>query len=106
MFGQPRVYTFDHHVPLYPSDCVQGTVVFGPGEEVQEIVVKIVDDDMSEPDVHFSINLTAACVDGGNEVTIMRKTTLVTIVDDDDGGVLVFELPTFEVSGWVWIHMS
>ena len=77
---------------------MQGTVVFGPGEEVQEIVVKIVDDDMSEPDVHFSINLTAACIDGGGDVTIMRKTTLVTIVDDDDGGVLVFELPTFEVS--------
>ena len=78
---------------------MQGTVVFGPSEEVQEIVVKIVDDDMSEPDVQFSINLTAACIDGGDDVTIMRKTTLVTIVDDDDGGVLVFELPTFEVSG-------
>ena len=31
------------------------------------------------------------------KVRIVRKSTMVTIVDDDDGGVLVFELPTFEV---------
>ena len=81
------------------SSLLQGVLVFEPGETMKEITIKIVDDDMSEPDVMFTVALTAACIDGGDEVVIMRKTTAVTIVDDDDGGVLVFELPTFEVRG-------
>lgn len=35
-------------------------------------------------------------VEGGGEVQVLRRETNVTIVDDDDGGVLVFELPTWE----------
>ncbi len=104
-----------HHAPLAKLACsdlcacvsAQGVLVFQPGQEMAEIVVKIVDDDMSEPDVHFNIILSKATIDGGDEVMIMRKTTTVTIVDDDDGGVLVFELPTFEVRPWeeaAWGH--
>ena len=74
-------------------------LIFEPGESLKEILVKILDDDMSEPDVIFKVVLTSARMDGGGHVEIMRKSTAVTIVDDDDGGILVFELPTFEV--WV-----
>ena len=42
--------------------------MFGPGEESKEILIKIVDDDMSEPDVAFGVVLTAASIDGGAEV--------------------------------------
>ncbi len=107
-------------------EMTEGTLVFGPGQESAEIVVKIVDDDMSEsfchvtaailfwisldsatshlvsfsfagePDVTFAVVLTVASIDGGDDVKLLRRSTVVTIVDDDDGGVLVFELPTFE----------
>lgn len=116
-------------------------MTFGPGETTKEIIVNIVDDDMSEPDVMFSVVLLSAEVDytgkgpfsrdrssktsdivtshnGFNkslprstskvfgapppaketEVLIVRKRCYVTIVDDDDGGILAFELPTVEVT--------
>ena len=78
----------------------EGTLVMGPGEDSKDIVVKILDDDMSEPDVHFEVQILSAEVLGAskNEVKILRKSTMITIVDDDDGGILMFELPTYEVS--------
>ena len=75
-------------------------LIFEPGESLKEICVRIIDDDMSEPDVVFNVVLTSARLDnGGGHVEMLRKSTAVTIVDDDDGGILVFELPTFEVGG-------
>jgi len=76
--------------------AAEGELVFGPGEESKEIAVKIMDDDMSEPDVVFSVLLTAAIGENGGEVKLLRRVTTVTIVDDDDGGVVMFELPTQE----------
>lgn len=74
----------------------EGQLVFGPGEMVKEIVVKIVDDDMSEPDVQFSVFLKDARVQGGGDIVVLRSSTIVTIVDDDDSGVITFQLPTWE----------
>jgi solute carrier family 8 (sodium/calcium exchanger) len=74
--------------------CLQGTIHFGPGETEREIVIPIIDDDMSEPDVTFTMLLSGAV---GEAVYIVQPTVPVTIVDDDDGGMLTFELPTFEV---------
>jgi hypothetical protein len=51
---------------------LQGTLTFGPGEEVKEIVIKILDDDMSEPDVVFTVELTASKTEGDAPVTILR----------------------------------
>lgn len=110
-------------------------MTFNPGETKKEISISIVDDDMSEPDVVFSVVLVSAEVDfsgmgptpalegrgldsprlshtrqrtgsgirggfqkGSDDVKILRKRCVVTIVDDDDGGILAFELPTVEVS--------
>lgn len=74
----------------------EGVLTFGPGEEVKEIAVPIVDDDMSEPDVIFNILLTEARLEGDGEVALLRRQMAVTIVDDDDGGIVMFELPTWE----------
>ena len=81
----------------------EGVLIMGPMEMSKDILVKILHDDMSEPDVHFEVQLLSAeMVDGPkSQVEILRKATVVTIVDDDDGGVLMFELPTYQVSlGW------
>ena len=45
---------------------------------------------------HAAPRLSYLQVEGGGEVQVLRRETNVTIVDDDDGGVLVFELPTWE----------
>ena len=34
----------------------------------------------------------------------VQESVPVTIVDDDDGGMLMFELPTKEVRGWWWCN--
>ncbi|KAG1658789.1 hypothetical protein FOA52_011731 [Chlamydomonas sp. UWO 241] len=80
-------------------ETAEGELIFGPGEEEKEIVVTILDDDMSEPDVMFSANIVSAEItegDRSHEVRVLRKATMVTVVDDDDGGVVMFELPTWE----------
>uniref|UniRef100_A0A6U2FWI8 Calx-beta domain-containing protein n=1 Tax=Chlamydomonas euryale TaxID=1486919 RepID=A0A6U2FWI8_9CHLO len=77
----------------------EGELVFGPGEQAKDIVVRIIDDDMSEPDVVFLVELLGAVAVGGGgngAVNLLQATTAVTIVDDDDSGVVMFELPTFE----------
>lgn len=97
-------------------------------------MISIMDDDMSEPDVVFSVVLVSAEIDYNGkgptlaldakksvdsprpglrtmsgtrgasqkfsdvDVKILRRRCFVTIVDDDDGGILAFELPTIEVS--------
>jgi len=75
---------------------VEGELVFGPGEEAKDIVVRIIDDDMSEPDVVFTVELSGAAAAGDGPVNLLQATTAVTIVDDDDSGLVMFELPTFE----------
>eukprot|EP00798_Chlamydomonas_sp_ICE-L_P012749 gene12749-15998_t len=75
----------------------EGTLEFAPHEEMKEIAIKIVDDDMSEPDVSFFVCLTSAEIGAKGELaTILQPKVVVTIVDDDDGGILSFELPSVE----------
>uniref|UniRef100_A0A7S0WQC5 Calx-beta domain-containing protein n=1 Tax=Chlamydomonas leiostraca TaxID=1034604 RepID=A0A7S0WQC5_9CHLO len=71
----------------------QGALKFAAGEEEKEVMVPILDDDMSEPDVTFSVELT-----GAEGAAIVQASVPVTIVDDDEGGVLMFEVPTLQVS--------
>lgn len=76
-------------------EALEGIISFLPGETEREISVQIIDDDMAEPDVTFNITLSDA---EGDNVFIVQESVTVTIVDDDDGGVITFELPTYEVS--------
>mmetsp|Transcript_31517 Transcript_31517/g.93958 ORF Transcript_31517/g.93958 Transcript_31517/m.93958 type:complete len:805 (-) Transcript_31517:1328-3742(-) len=78
-------------------ELAEGTLEFAPGETVKDIVVKIIDDDVFTPDVTFQVVLTSAMTADGGEVKILRKTTDVTIVDNDEQRTVVFELPSFEV---------
>ncbi|KAL6754724.1 hypothetical protein V8C86DRAFT_2692885 [Haematococcus lacustris] len=72
---------------------IAGVLYFKPGQTELELVIKIVDDDMSEPDVTFSVELQQIA---GEATCIVQPLVQVTIVDDDDSGVLSFELPSLE----------
>mmetsp|Transcript_8923 Transcript_8923/g.24093 ORF Transcript_8923/g.24093 Transcript_8923/m.24093 type:complete len:863 (+) Transcript_8923:104-2692(+) len=74
---------------------VQGELKFGPGEVSKEIEISIIDDDMSEPDVTFCVVLSDL---QGVGVVLVQDMVPVTIVDDDESGILMFELPTKEAS--------
>uniref|UniRef100_A0A7S3VKC0 Calx-beta domain-containing protein n=1 Tax=Dunaliella tertiolecta TaxID=3047 RepID=A0A7S3VKC0_DUNTE len=74
---------------------VQGVLKFGPGEVSKEIEISIIDDDMSEPDVTFCVVLSDL---QGVGVVLVQDMVPVTIVDDDESGILMFELPTKEAS--------
>ncbi|KAG2427143.1 hypothetical protein HXX76_012653 [Chlamydomonas incerta] len=79
----------------------EGTLHFAPGEAYKYVEVRIIDDDMTEPDVHFSIVLTGADAPNGGagkEVLVVQDRVRITIVDDDDAGVIGFELPEYEVA--------
>ncbi|GFR52684.1 hypothetical protein Agub_g15310 [Astrephomene gubernaculifera] len=77
----------------------EGSILFGPGEKYKYIEIKIIDDDMSEPDVSFSVVLLSAeCPGGPCNALIVQNRARVTIVDDDDAGVIGFEVPEYEVA--------
>lgn len=79
-------------------EAASGTLVFEDGESSKYINIKIIDDSVSEPDVTFSILLTSAEACAGRpEPLIIQPRVAVTIVDDDDAGLLGFELPQYEV---------
>lgn len=75
---------------------VQGTLKFQPGEYEKLISIPIVDDDMSEPDVVFHVTLSITEGSAG-KVALAQQSVPVTIVDDDNSGQLMFELPTHDV---------
>ncbi|KAG2433581.1 hypothetical protein HYH02_012513 [Chlamydomonas schloesseri] len=83
----------------------EGTLYFAPGESYKYVEVRIIDDDMTEPDVHFCVVLTGAEVPPGaagkgkgQEVLVAQERVRITIVDDDEAGVIGFELPEYEVA--------
>lgn len=99
--GPLRVfYTTDDGDAIAGLDYVatQGVLTFAPGEGVRHIEVQIVDDDVSEPDVTFSVVLTHVEDPGFGSPApvILQNRVHVTIVDDDDAGVVGFELPHYE----------
>mmetsp|Transcript_12498 Transcript_12498/g.41174 ORF Transcript_12498/g.41174 Transcript_12498/m.41174 type:complete len:864 (-) Transcript_12498:126-2717(-) len=65
----------------------KGTLVFAPGIQTQEIQVGIIDDNQWEPDENFQVHLTSPSAGTKLGAT---KTTTVTIIDDDDPGILGF----------------
>ena len=80
-------------------EAASGVLTFGPGEDAQYICVKIIDDNVSEPDVAFAIVLSGAEASAGAPpAAIVQERVNVTIVDDDDAGILGFELPQYETS--------
>ncbi|KAG2493903.1 hypothetical protein HYH03_007840 [Edaphochlamys debaryana] len=80
----------------------EGELLFAAGEHYKTIEVPIIDDDLCEPDVRFFVRITAAQEPGSaaddDGVLIVQPRVAVTIVDDDDAGVLGFELPELEVA--------
>eukprot|EP00798_Chlamydomonas_sp_ICE-L_P026843 gene26843-4446_t len=75
-------------------ELVEGVLKFAANEEVKEVEVKLLDDEMGEPDVSFYLTITQAEDGAGSKV----KRCLVNIVDDEAGGILSFELPSIEAS--------
>jgi solute carrier family 8 (sodium/calcium exchanger) len=74
------------------SDFVQceGTIKFGVGETAHKISVDIIDDEEWEDAEDFYIQLFDAKCDSGTVVFGPNTKATVTIIDDDDPGVLKF----------------
>ncbi len=66
----PACHTISPLAPPRPWPA-QGELKFGPGEVVKEIEVHIIDDDMSEPDVTFSVVLSN--LKGGGVVLVQVR---------------------------------
>eukprot|EP00798_Chlamydomonas_sp_ICE-L_P002409 gene2409-8720_t len=77
---------------------VEGVLKFAAGETVKGVEVKLLDDEMSEPDVSFYLTITHAVDEHGANVVVLQKKCLVNIVDDEASGILSFELPSIEAS--------
>lgn len=73
--------------------AVSGTLVFKPNETSLKIDIPIIDDNQYEPDESFYLKLTEA----SNEGTIIVKECEITIIDDDDPGVVGFDKRAVEV---------
>merc|ERR1711871_521018 len=84
------------------GDAVQGTdyvaaagpLEFKAGEVEKDIPLTIIDDNEWAHDKHFYVRLFAAKAGDGTEVTMATATTQVTILNDDDPGVISFESKT------------
>eukprot|EP00798_Chlamydomonas_sp_ICE-L_P000611 gene611-2040_t len=76
----------------------EGVLKFAADETVKGVEVKLLDDEMSEPDVSFYLTITHAVDEVGANVVVLQKKCLVNIVDDEAGGILSFELPSIEAS--------
>lgn len=77
-----------------------GEIRFAEGEMEQKIRVKLVDDDEHEPDKDFFVDLNFVDEQKppGHKLGEVR-TTVVTIIDDDEPGVLSFTEDDFFVNG-------
>jgi solute carrier family 8 (sodium/calcium exchanger) len=65
-----------------------GELQFSKGESRKAFEVKMIDDDEVEEDETFLIELSA-CTDARTEISATRQKTSVTIISDDDPGMLV-----------------
>jgi solute carrier family 8 (sodium/calcium exchanger) len=81
-----------------PEDFIaaEGELVFKPGEHTQQIDIVIIDDDRHEPDEDFFIDLSEPTSAGKCRLGDVR-TAVVTIIDDDEPGVLSFAEDDFYV---------
>lgn len=83
--------------------AANGDLIFGPGELVKDISVTLVDDNQWEPDETFDILLSLAPPD--QQSTDFKGAKLgdpavstITIINDDDPGILFFPTHEFEVN--------
>jgi solute carrier family 8 (sodium/calcium exchanger) len=77
---------------------VQGELVFEAGEESKTIAITIIDDDYHEPDEDFFIDLMECSTASGTCRLGEVRTAVITIVDDDEPGVLSFSEDDFYVT--------
>jgi len=82
---------------------VNSFLIFKPGEAEKDVEILIVDDDINEPDEHFYCSLGAPSFvdsDGKDKVPDdpdlvarlgLKKLARITIIDDDEPGVIEFE---------------
>jgi solute carrier family 8 (sodium/calcium exchanger) len=70
----------------------EGDLIFEAGEMEAIIEIPIIDDDSHEPDEDFFIDLTNPVCKGKEHIIKLgeMKAAVVTIIDDDDPGVLYF----------------
>jgi len=79
---------------------VEGTLEFLSGEETKPISVKIIDDTAFEDDEEFFMDLANARCNDQNYTAAVGKnqSTQISIVDDDEPGILRFEEDTMKVT--------
>lgn len=77
-----------------------GELTFGKGETRKTFEVKMIDDDEVEEDETFLIELSG-CTDGRTEILAERREASVTIISDDDPGVLVLAKVPDESGGYL-----
>eukprot|EP00927_Polykrikos_kofoidii_P078331 TRINITY_DN75165_c0_g1_i1.p1 TRINITY_DN75165_c0_g1~~TRINITY_DN75165_c0_g1_i1.p1 ORF type:complete len:834 (+),score=168.17 TRINITY_DN75165_c0_g1_i1:87-2588(+) len=88
--------------------AVNGELIFRDGDTIQEIVVEILDDDVWEAAEDFFVELHHPIIEDPSEgydvdapvpraVLGPRSTAQITIIDDDDPGVLSFEKDLVQV---------
>ena len=73
--------------------AVKGTLTFQPQETIKRIKVPIIDDNQYEPDESFTMKISNASEHG----VIIVSECEITIIDDDDPGVIGFERRAIDV---------
>jgi len=74
----------------------QGLLEFSANEVEKEVPLTIIDDNEWAPDKHFYVRLYGAKASTeGTAMTCAVATTCITILNDDDPGVICFETKTF-----------
>ncbi|GGD95122.1 Calx-beta domain-containing protein [Paenibacillus nasutitermitis] len=73
--------------------AANGTLIFGPGEVAKTIAIPIIDDTIYEKNETFDVTLTNPT--GGAGLVAGAEKTEVTIKDNDLGGTISFETPTY-----------
>jgi len=79
----------------------EGELVFKETEEKQEIRIPIIDDVAYEEDEDFYVDITAVTVTGTSasaQVIGEKRVATITIIDDDEPGVLAFESDTLDIT--------
>lgn len=80
--------------------AVSGYLEFHPSptEQTQFVKVEIIDDEEAEEDVDFYIDLFGENNDGS--VDIFGPTCVITVIDDDDPGILAWKEEQIAASGF------
>lgn len=77
---------------------VEGTLVFAPGETQKQVDVKIIDDTAYENDEDFFVDLSDPYSKDKTARLGAETTATVTIIDDDEPGIIVFEQEVLSIA--------